>query len=574
MKMKRVMKKIKYCVLFVITSVCLVLLTSCPNTFITEDVHKPVDAGYGRISVSLVGGGQAHTILSSIAGSGPMRTVLPSSAFTKYEYTFTRTGGSPVELAPDNNGFFTLEVGNYTVTVNAYIGNVGSHILVATGTSLQFNVGSGNNTSVDVFLSSVDTGAKGTFTYTITYPAGTIADITLQKWPEMNDIVLNPVTQGNEKNQTLQLDAGSYLLTMLISKDGFYAGISEAIHIYPSLTAEYIKVFVDGDLLPSPVITINTHPDSRSMRVGRIEGSFLTVTASSTQSAPLSYQWFSNTSNSNVGGTAIPDETNSSFTIPAGLAVGTYFYFAEVRASGGAIPVRSNVATVTIISHSVGLAFNLINNGTAYSVSLGTATDVDVIIPAVYNNLPVTDISDNGFYDYWHMTSVTIPDSVTRIGNSAFRDCISLTSVTIPDSVEWLGSSAFRGCISLTSVTIIGNSITMIRDTVFEGCSSLISITIPDSVTWIGDWAFSFCSSLTSIMIPNGVTYIGQGAFRYCTSLTSITIPSSVTNIGMGAFAMWESSQTIFIQGRSSPPTDYSWHAWDSLNGATVLWNQ
>jgi hypothetical protein len=462
--MKRVMKKQKYCMLFGITLVYVLLFASCPNPLTPEDIHMPVDEGYGRISLNLVGGSQGLS-QSTVQGSdGPSRTVLPTMAFTKYEYIFTRTGGSPVELAPDNNGFFTLEVGNYTVTVNAYIGNVGSHILVATGTSSQFSVGSGNNASVEVSLSSVNTGVNGTFTYTITYPAGAAADITLQRWPEMNDIVLNPVTQGNGKNQTLQLGAGSYLLTIRISKDGLFAGISEAIHIYPSLLTTFTRNFTENDIL---------HP-----------------------STP-------------------------------------------------------------------GLAFTLISDGTAYSVSRGTANAANVIIPAVYNGLPVTSIATNGFRDYSTMTSITIPNSVTTIGWRAFQWCTSLTSITIPDSVMNIGDYAFQGCTSLVSV-IIGNSVTWIGSSAFQGCTSLVSVIIGNSVTWIGNSAFNGCSSLTSVIIPNSVAIIGNMAFRNCTSLTSITIPNSVTSIGVSAFN--QSGLTSIII-----PDSITTILYDTFQGCTSL---
>ena len=42
-----------------------------------------------------------------------------------------------------------------------------------------------------------------------------------------------------------------------------------------------------------------------------------------------------------------------------------------------------------------------------------------------------------------HLTSVTIPNSVTNIGSGAFENNY-LTSVTIPNSVTSIGNSAFR----------------------------------------------------------------------------------------------------------------------------------
>ena len=93
---------------------------------------------------------------------------------------------------------------------------------------------------------------------------------------------------------------------------------------------------------------------------------------------------------------------------------------------------------------SEGLEFALLGN--AYAViGIGTCTDTDVVIPSVYNGLPVTVIGENAFFLCGSLTSVTIGDSVTSIGEWAFYSCISLTSITIPDSVTSIGTDAFFG---------------------------------------------------------------------------------------------------------------------------------
>jgi hypothetical protein len=102
-------------------------------------------------------------------------------------------------------------------------------------------------------------------------------------------------------------------------------------------------------------ITITSHPQSTTVAEGRITGS-LSVTASVSPREILTYQWYSNTSNSNSGGTAIKGEMSRTFTIPTNLT-GTgsgsqYYYFCEVRATG-ATPVRSDVATVTVVKREV-----------------------------------------------------------------------------------------------------------------------------------------------------------------------------------------------------------------------------
>ena len=96
-----------------------------------------------------------------------------------------------------------------------------------------------------------------------------------------------------------------------------------------------------------PVITITTQPAATTtVTEGEITGS-LTVAATVTQGATLSYQWYSNTANNNTGGATISGATSASYTIPTTLKAGAYYYFCEVKATG-ANSVRSNVATVTV----------------------------------------------------------------------------------------------------------------------------------------------------------------------------------------------------------------------------------
>ncbi len=64
--------------------------------------------------------------------------------------------------------------------------------------------------------------------------------------------------------------------------------------------------------------------------------------------SPLTYKWFKNTTNSNVGGTQVSiNPFSSSYTVPVTSGVGVYYYYAEV--TGGCGTVKSDVFEVTII---------------------------------------------------------------------------------------------------------------------------------------------------------------------------------------------------------------------------------
>ena len=239
-----------------------------------------------------------------------------------------------------------------------------------------------------------------------------------------------------------------------------------------------------------------------------------------------------------LGHTVVIDEAVASTCTAAGKTEGKHCSVCNtvIVAQSGVPSIGHSMlngsCTMCNINASQGLYFYLNEDGRSYSVlSLGDCTDVDILIPDIYNGLPVTSIGSVAFWNCLNISSVTIPNSVTNIGASAFDYCISLESVTIPNSITSIGDYAFRGCVKLANVTL-PNGITSIGESVFEGCDNLTSIIIPESVTNIGGFAFAACINLESVFIPNSVTSIGTCAFTLCTSLVNITIPNSVTSMG------------------------------------------
>ena len=217
-----------------------------------------------------------------------------------------------------------------------------------------------------------------------------------------------------------------------------------------------------------------------------------------------------------------------------------------------------------------------------YSVTgIGECTATDLVIPSVFNGLPVKEIGQNAFFNCTNITSVTIPDGIWEIGGGAFQGCNSLTSVTIPESVTWLWDHAFKDCTDLASLSL-PSSLDYLGSETFRNCTSLTSISLPESLNergYLGDYLFENCTSLTSIHIPSGIKSIGMhvfdntpyynqasnweggvlyfdhylieaktsvsgnyqikpgttvvagGAFHNCTSLTGVTIPDSVVSL-------------------------------------------
>ena len=118
-----------------------------------------------------------------------------------------------------------------------------------------------------------------------------------------------------------------------------------------------------------------------------------------------------------------------------------------------------------------------LSNDKSYASVVGyKGNGTEAVIADSYKGVPVTYIGVEAFSDS-HITSVTIPTSVTIIGERAFSQCKSLTSVEISEGVTKIGASAF------------------------SNCDSLVSIELPDSVTIIGESLFSNCDILESVIL-------------------------------------------------------------------------
>ncbi|MBQ9116806.1 MAG: hypothetical protein IJY04_07255, partial [Clostridia bacterium] len=75
-----------------------------------------------------------------------------------------------------------------------------------------------------------------------------------------------------------------------------------------------------------------------------------------------------------------------------------------------------------------GLKYQLINNGTEYTLVGGGSADGDVVMEDIYRGKPVTAISDKALYHNAKITSFIIGKNVKTIGDKAFGDTPWLTA--------------------------------------------------------------------------------------------------------------------------------------------------
>lgn len=145
----------------------------------------------------------------------------------------------------------------------------------------------------------------------------------------------------------------------------------------------------------------------------------------------------------------------------------------------------------------------------------------EIVIPAIFEGKPVTEIASFALSGKTSLSSITIPSSVTSIGQYAFRNT-GLISVTIPDGVKEIGFGIFSGCSSLESITLPDGLISSSSGAEFENCVSLKSVTLPKSFNAVDSRMFENCRSLTYVTIPSTVYTIYGNAFFGCENLKDI----------------------------------------------------
>ncbi|XMO86038.1 PKD domain-containing protein [Algibacter sp. AS12] len=101
-------------------------------------------------------------------------------------------------------------------------------------------------------------------------------------------------------------------------------------------------------------IQIDTHPTAtHSLCVGGDIASALTISHSG-GTGTISYQWYSNTTNSNSGGTSISGATNSSYTPTTFNTAGSYYYYVMISLNGsGCSDISSEVAEVVVVDDPI-----------------------------------------------------------------------------------------------------------------------------------------------------------------------------------------------------------------------------
>ncbi len=281
----------------------------------------------------------------------------------------------------------------------------------------------------------------------------------------------------------------------------------------------------------------------------------------------------------NIGGGAFMDSPVERIVLPDTLQIiqAEAFYHSELKAVS--IP-----ASVTFIGRS---AF--------------ADTPIESLTFAA--DAKIKTIEQSAFEKTEKLGSVVIPASVTTLGRAVFKNSgitslsfaegFSLTeipedafaythvsSVTIPDSVTLINHNAFREIKELKSVTLGNGEHMMIMSNVFYH-SGLESVYIPANVDYVGEYAFVALTNLTEFAVAENNPYYtavdgllvsknGQKLIAAPAGRTgSLTVPRGIESIGFGAFEDSRLSEVKFLEDANI--LSFGFRAFYNADGLTEM---
>ncbi|GAA4232524.1 hypothetical protein GCM10022291_07540 [Postechiella marina] len=262
---------------------------------------------------------------ASITPVATINSCAPASETITYSWTFP--GGTPATASTLDPGTITYaSPGDYQISFSI-TNNCGTitdtedfsvnPIPSVTNTNLSQTICSGTDTATVNLTSNI---ANTSFSWTTNAPSG--------------------ITGHTSSGTTNVIPAQTIFNSNTTSEDVIYT-------ITPSVggcAGSSVSLIITVD--PAPAFTSQPQPETICLN-----GPVNTLSVAVNGPGTSSYQWYSNTSNSSTGGTAIASETNATYT-PPNNNVGIMYYYNVVSFTSGAgcNEITSNVAQIEVVN--------------------------------------------------------------------------------------------------------------------------------------------------------------------------------------------------------------------------------
>jgi hypothetical protein len=513
------------------------------------------DAGNTFTYTLVVGTGSTDNASFSINGSSLRITNSPDFE-TKNSYSVrVRTA--------DQGGLYYEKA--FTITINNV--NEAPTNIVLSASAIDENVVA--NSTVGT-LSSTDTDAANTFTYTLVAGIGSADNASFNISGSSLRITNSPdfETKNSYSVRVRTTDQGS-----LFYEKAFTITINNVndAPIVTSNDATFITTIaatLNGSVNANNASTAVTFDYGLTTSYGtNVTATPSTVTG--TSATAVSYDLSGLTPNTtyhfrvngvNAGGTTNGNDlTFTTLALPTITAISP----ASGSLDGGTTVTITGTnltgATAVMFGTTAATNYNVVSDTEITATSpAGAAGAVDVTVTAAgitsatnastkftycLTNIAVSSIG-GGLYsaiivaggDLSTVTNLTITGTINAIDFKTMRDNMPLLAVVDMSAVT-IASVTGNGTIGIS--TYPADAIPLMafyNNSTGIGKTSLTSVILPTTCTSIANGAFVNCSGLLSVTIPSMVTSIGTNAFFGCSGLTALTISASVSSYGFSTF--------------------------------------
>lgn len=282
----------------------------------------------------------------------------------------TCTANVTLKEAVVSSDIFSLTItynNKYSLASGQDLDLTSDYASVTGGTALVHN---GKKESADIINSSGNINLTGS--------GGTYAKLTLNTPLQVGDVITftsdeNSIgsfylTSSATKNTNCPVTSGTYTIT---ETDGLAGANAKDIYVWNNTNGKFKSITI------SRKVSITNQPTVATYDVNAANVNGLKFAVSATGVAAFSYQWYSNTTNSTVGGREITTNgTSNTYTPPVTTAGTTYYY---CIASAGVLSVTSDVVAVAVLNPSdlktnYNAAWTPIANGTIEVGNLVSST--------------------------------------------------------------------------------------------------------------------------------------------------------------------------------------------------------
>lgn len=235
-------------------------------------------------------------------------------------------------------------------------------------------------------------------------------------------------TEGPDKwvvEGELVIDGGALKIGDTQLNQALYQGDSDASTV-GNLKTDFnnllAKLRASGIMFATvPVVTISVQPEDIEVIIGHVTEK-LTVAGASSDGRDATYQWYSNSTKTTVGASAVDGATEYELTIPTDISATTYYYC--VVSAPDAVAITSDIAKVT---------------ATAAIVITGQPEDVEVVEGAITEKLTVeATIAVEGTLTYqWYSNATDSNQAGTKIDDATGAE------FTIPTDLTAVGGPAY-----------------------------------------------------------------------------------------------------------------------------------